>query len=149
MTPQQVIMQRRLSAGLRVFAAIVCALLLDAGDARAEATSAPARHINAQRLQVTLEKLSEFGRNPEGGVTRLGFSQTELDARTYVIGYEGCRARGSRRPAGIAPMGMIYVPIRDGISHSPQEFMSWEDCANGVEVLYRSILLLDRRLQPD
>ena len=97
MTPQQVIMPRRLSAGLRVFAAIVCALLLDAGDARAQATSAPARHINAQRLQVTLEKLSEFGRNPEGGVTRLGFSQTELDARTYVIGYEGFRARGSRR----------------------------------------------------
>ena len=101
MTPQQVIMPRRLSAGLRVFAAIVCALLLDAGDARDQATSAPARHINSQRLQVTLEKLSEFGRNPEGGVTRLGFSQTELDARTYVIGYEGCRARGSRRPEGM------------------------------------------------
>ena len=45
--------------------------------------------------------------------------------------------------------GHDLVPIRDGISHSPQEFMSWEDCANGVEVLYRSILLLDRRLQPD
>jgi N-carbamoyl-L-amino-acid hydrolase len=29
--------------------------------------------------------LSEFGRNPEGGVTRLGFSQTEMDARTYVM----------------------------------------------------------------
>ena len=38
----------------------------------------------------------------------------------------------------IAPMGMIFVPSRDGISHSPQEFTSWEDCANGVEVLYRS-----------
>ena len=73
MTPQQVIMLRRLSAGLRVFAAIVCALLLDAGDARAEATSAPARHINAQRLQATLEKLSEFGRNPEGGVRASAF----------------------------------------------------------------------------
>ena len=49
----------------------------------------------------------------------------------------------------IAPMSMIFVPSRDGISHSPQEFTSWEDCANGVEVLYRSILLLDRRLQPN
>jgi len=49
----------------------------------------------------------------------------------------------------IAPMGMIFVPSRDGISHAPQEFTSPEDCANGVEVLYRSILLLDRRLQPD
>lgn len=43
-------------------------------------------HIDARRLQGTLEKLSEFGRNPDGGVTRLGFSETELAAREYVIG---------------------------------------------------------------
>jgi N-carbamoyl-L-amino-acid hydrolase len=48
----------------------------------------------------------------------------------------------------IAPMGMIFVPSRGGISHAPKEFTSAEDCANGVEVLYRTILLLDRRLQP-
>src|SRR5450755_2899257 len=54
-------------------------------DTQAAASSGQSRHINAQRLQGTLEKLSEFGRNPEGGVTRLGFSQTEMDARTYVI----------------------------------------------------------------
>lgn len=47
--------------------------------------AAAARHVNAERLQGTLEKLSEFGHNPEGGVTRLGFSQAELDARAYVM----------------------------------------------------------------
>ena len=73
------------SVGLRLFAPILCGLLLGAGDARPEESSAPARHINSQRLQVTLERLSEFGRNPEGGVTRLRFSQTEMDARTYVM----------------------------------------------------------------
>jgi beta-ureidopropionase / N-carbamoyl-L-amino-acid hydrolase len=70
--------------GLRLFAVIVGALLLGAGDARAENASAQALHVNPQRLQATLEKLSEFGRNPEGGVTRLGFSQADLDARAYV-----------------------------------------------------------------
>src|SRR5258708_3096338 len=55
-------------------------------DTQAAASSGQSRHINAQRLQGTLEKLSEFGRNLEGGVTRLGFSQTEMDARTYLIG---------------------------------------------------------------
>jgi N-carbamoyl-L-amino-acid hydrolase len=50
------------------------------------ATDSPAFHINSQRLQGTLEKLSEFGRNPEGGVTRLGFSETDLAAREYVTG---------------------------------------------------------------
>lgn len=48
--------------------------------------------------------------------------------------------------AKIAPIGMIFVPSRDGISHSPKEFTSWQDVANGAEVLYRSILLLDERL---
>lgn len=72
-------------AGLRLFGLILCLLLLSTGDARSAESSAQARHINSQRLQATLEKLSEFGRNSEGGVTRLGFSQTELDARTYVM----------------------------------------------------------------
>ena len=48
--------------------------------------------------------------------------------------------------ATIAPMGMIFVPSRDGISHSPREFTSWPDVANGAEVLYRSVLLLDGQL---
>jgi N-carbamoyl-L-amino-acid hydrolase len=51
--------------------------------------------------------------------------------------------------ARIAPMGMIFVPSRGGISHSPKEFTSWEDVANGAEVLYRSILLLDERLNSE
>jgi N-carbamoyl-L-amino-acid hydrolase len=48
--------------------------------------------------------------------------------------------------ARIAPMGMIFVPSRGGISHSPKELSSWEDIANGAEVLYRAVLLLDERL---
>ncbi|RPI41567.1 MAG: Zn-dependent hydrolase, partial [Hyphomicrobiaceae bacterium] len=89
---------------LRLFAAIVCALLLGAGDARAEDPSAQARHINPQRLQATLEKLSEFGRNPEGGVTRLGFSQTDLDARAYVTSLMQCAGLEVR----VDPAGNIY-----------------------------------------
>jgi N-carbamoyl-L-amino-acid hydrolase len=46
----------------------------------------------------------------------------------------------------IAPAGMIFVPSHDGISHSPKEFTSSQDVANGAEVLYRSVLLLDERL---
>jgi beta-ureidopropionase / N-carbamoyl-L-amino-acid hydrolase len=45
--------------------------------------------------------------------------------------------------ARIAPMAMIFVPSKDGISHSPKEFTSWQDVANGAEVLYRSVLLVD------
>lgn len=48
--------------------------------------------------------------------------------------------------ARFAPMGMIFVPSRGGISHSPREFTPWEQVGNGAEVLYRAVLLLDARL---
>jgi N-carbamoyl-L-amino-acid hydrolase len=48
--------------------------------------------------------------------------------------------------AHLVPIGMIFVPSRGGISHSPREYSSPEDVANGAEVLYRTILLLDARL---
>lgn len=60
--------------------------------------------VNSQRLQQTLDKLSEFGRNPEGGVTRLGFSEADMAAREYVMGL--------MRQAGLAvrvdPAGNIF-----------------------------------------
>ena len=43
----------------------------------------------------------------------------------------------------IAPTGMIFVPSVDGISHSPKEFTSAEDMANGASVLYRTVLAID------
>jgi N-carbamoyl-L-amino-acid hydrolase len=44
----------------------------------------------------------------------------------------------------VAPTGMIFVPSVDGISHSPKEFTSTEDMANGANVLLRSILAIDQ-----
>jgi len=43
----------------------------------------------------------------------------------------------------IAPTGMIFVPSVNGISHSPKEFTSAEDMANGASVLYRTVLAID------
>jgi N-carbamoyl-L-amino-acid hydrolase len=49
--------------------------------------------------------------------------------------------------ARLAPMGMIFVPSRGGISHSPREYSSPEDVSRGAEVLYRTLLTLDADLQ--
>ena len=46
----------------------------------------------------------------------------------------------------IAPTGMIFVPSKAGISHSPKEFTSAEDMANGANVLLSTILALDQKL---
>jgi N-carbamoyl-L-amino-acid hydrolase len=41
-------------------------------------------------------------------------------------------------------MGMIFVPSIGGISHSPRERTSWEDCSRGADVLLGSVLAVDR-----
>ena len=46
--------------------------------------------------------------------------------------------------ANIAPIGMIFVPSKDGLSHAPREYTSREDMANGVNVLLRTLLAIDR-----
>ncbi|MEZ4946944.1 MAG: Zn-dependent hydrolase [Cyclobacteriaceae bacterium] len=46
--------------------------------------------------------------------------------------------------ARIVPTGMIFVPSKDGISHSPKEFTSPQDMANGASVLLQTILKLDK-----
>ena len=47
--------------------------------------------------------------------------------------------------AALGPMGMIFVPSIGGISHSPRELTSWDDCARGANVLLGAILELDGR----
>ena len=71
-----------------MFAALasLCLLFgLELTCASQQSNESSAHHIDAQRLQASLEKLSEFGRNPEGGVTRTAYSETDMAAREYVM----------------------------------------------------------------
>ena len=43
----------------------------------------------------------------------------------------------------LAPIGMVFVPSRDGISHSPREFTSVPDIVNGARVLTEALARLD------
>jgi N-carbamoyl-L-amino-acid hydrolase len=47
--------------------------------------------------------------------------------------------------AQIGPMGMIFIPSIGGISHSPKEYSTPEDCARGAMVLMGAVLLADKR----
>ncbi|PKB81808.1 MAG: hypothetical protein BZY88_05780 [SAR202 cluster bacterium Io17-Chloro-G9] len=69
---------------------------------------------------------------------------------------EGCGLSLQRLPSGaghdaqamaaITQAAMIFVPSVAGISHSPQEYTSPTDCANGARVLLNLLLLADQRL---
>ncbi|MEM9212904.1 MAG: Zn-dependent hydrolase [Cyanobacteria bacterium P01_F01_bin.150] len=46
--------------------------------------------------------------------------------------------------ANITEMGMIFVPSKDGISHSEKEYTSPEHCIDGANVLLHTLLELDK-----
>ncbi len=47
---------------------------------------------------------------------------------------------------GIAPLGMIFVPSKDGTSHAPTEFTSAQQITDGANVLLQTIIGLDEIL---
>ena len=46
----------------------------------------------------------------------------------------------------ICPVGMIFIPSKNGISHSPEEYSSPKDITNGANTLLNTLLQLDRSL---
>lgn len=48
--------------------------------------------------------------------------------------------------AELCPAGMIFIPCRDGRSHSADEWSDPSQMAAGAEVLYEAVLHLDRTL---
>ena len=53
----------------------------------------------------------------------------------------------SQSLAGIAPIGMIFVPSKDGISHAPGEFTSEQQITNGANVLMQTIIGMDELIE--
>ena len=73
----------------------------------------------------------------EASAESLGFSRLRLPSGA---------GHDAQSIAVLAPIGMIFVPSRDGISHSPREFTSVADITNGARVLIESLRRLDREL---
>lgn len=76
----------------------------------------------------------------------------EMDAAIVAQLERAAAAEGARRrrmPSGAGhdamliaphvPTGMLFVPSRDGVSHSPREFTEPEHCELGVRVLARAL----------
>jgi N-carbamoyl-L-amino-acid hydrolase len=80
----------------------------------------------------------------------------QADPRLIEITTEACRETAPEAlvlPSGaghdatqiatIAPIGMIFVPSRDGKSHCPEEWTDLEDIALGVQALARALVKVD------
>lgn len=64
----------------------------------------------------------------------LGFSTKQLPSGA---------GHDAQEMARLGPVGMIFVPSVDGISHAPREFSRPEDITNGANVLLQTLLKLD------
>jgi N-carbamoyl-L-amino-acid hydrolase len=62
---------------------LLCSL---AAIALPRAQSQPALRINRQRIVDHLSALSQFGKNPQGGVSRVAYSQADREGREYAMG---------------------------------------------------------------
>lgn len=46
----------------------------------------------------------------------------------------------------LGPIGLVFIPSKDGISHNPKEYSSPKEMANGANIMLRTVLLLDKSL---
>lgn len=71
-----------------------------------------------------------------------------VEASAAALGYSHARmpsgaGHDAQSMAELGPVGMIFVPSRDGISHSPNEFSAPDEITRGANVLLGSVLALD------
>ena len=92
-------------------------------------------------------EIVDAGRNPPASASpdvQLAIERASaglaLDSRRLPSG----AGHDAQMMAQLVPMGMIFVPSVGGISHSPKELTNWQDCAQGADVLLRTVLEMDR-----
>jgi N-carbamoyl-L-amino-acid hydrolase len=76
-------------------------------------------------------------------------SRISAQAEKLAIDYETMpsgAAHDAQLIARMAPVGMLFLPSREGKSHSPAEWTSWQDIETGANLLLQSTLDL---IEPD
>lgn len=127
-------------------------------------TSLGLRDLDQTKVQVIFERIQAEVRSIEAATgTKFNFKQVTsskaalTDKRFQQAIDEAAKQLGlttKLMPSGaghdaqeiavLCPIGMIFVPSRDGISHSPREFSEPADIANGTDVLLQALLKLDQ-----
>lgn len=113
----------RMGEKLKARAAVI------ATDSRTEIRITRAGHNESAMAATEIQRLIESAAN-----------RLRLDSRHLPSG----AGHDAQMMATLMPMGMIFVPSIGGISHSPKELSSWQDCANGANILFETVMDLAR-----
>ena len=127
-------------------------------------TSLGLRDLDAAKVQMLFEKIQAEVRQIESVTgTKFEFKQVNsskpapTDPRVRQVIEQAAKQLGfstkllpsgaghdAQEIAELCPVGMIFVPSRDGISHSPREFSKPQDITNGANVLLHTLLKVDQ-----
>jgi beta-ureidopropionase / N-carbamoyl-L-amino-acid hydrolase len=126
-------------------------------------TSLGLRDLDPAKTQMLFQKIqAEVQQIEKATGTQFEFTQINLtppaptDVRVRRVIDEAAKQLGfttkfmpsgaghdAQEMAHLGPVGMIFIPSVDGISHSPREFSRPEDVTNGTNVLLHTLLKLD------
>jgi beta-ureidopropionase / N-carbamoyl-L-amino-acid hydrolase len=129
-------------------------------------TSLDVRDLDPAKIEAVLTKIRESVKLIEAETgTKFEFKETAssnpaLADKTFMAAIDAsAKALGlttlalpsgaghdAQEIADICPIGMIFVPSRSGISHSPKEFTEPADITNGANVLLQTLVRLDSQL---
>ncbi|KQX48926.1 MULTISPECIES: Zn-dependent hydrolase [unclassified Paenibacillus] len=117
--------------------------------------------ILEQMLLIYREKANQIAEVRGVHISFDSLSKSEpirVDVEVQQVIREACSATASTisLPSGaghdgnqlsrIAPIGMIFVPSKEGRSHCPEEWTDYEDVTLGVWALIRSVITFDQKL---
>ena len=119
------------------------------------------RHMKKEMYENFIKEIMEYSKSiPDAEfdfIPLIEKSSVQSDARIMDLMEKACKDCGVkyiRMPSGAGhdanpmahfmPMGMIFVPSKDGVSHSRFEWTDWEYVDKGADVLYHTILELDK-----
>ena len=126
-------------------------------------TSLGLRDLDAAKVQLMFDRIQDEVRQIETSTgTKFEFKQVNAskpaptDPRIRTVIDDAAKQLGlttksmpsgaghdAQEIADLCPIGMIFIPSRDGISHSPREFSRPEDITNGANVLLQTLMKLD------
>jgi N-carbamoyl-L-amino-acid hydrolase len=110
--------------------------------------------VNARAQQIAGDTGTKFGftqiyrTEPAAASEQL---QSVIERTARGLGYSTLRlpsgaGHDAQEIAQLAPMGMIFIPSRGGISHSAEEYSAPEQITAGANVLLHTLIALDEML---
>ncbi|KAI3404487.2 hypothetical protein KGF56_002679 [Candida oxycetoniae] len=100
-----------------------------------------AKPLTVDFHNITTSKAIKFNQNNIDTVKKAAlqlFNENEIREIVSGAGHDSCFT--STR----VPTSMIFIPSKDGLSHTPEEYSSPEEVENGFQVLLRTVLLYDQ-----